>query len=133
MKRMRSAALAGLCLALLAVAGCRAQTPTPGPTHAPGPTTTSPATPDSGGPMVPDDEQGGSVAPNSQSTPEAAQAYLACLTQAGVGAAIVDETRVVLVADPQAGDASSSEEISQAEQQCREQVPDYHEPDFNER
>lgn len=132
MNRMRHAALAGVCLALLALGGCRDQAAAPEPFATSGPATTSPAAPGDGTPAVPADE-GGTVSPHSESTPEAAQAYLGCLTQAGVAAAIIDETRVVLVADPQAGGASSSEEVPQAEQQCREQVPDYHDPDFNQR
>jgi hypothetical protein len=50
-----------------------------------------------------------------------------------VDATIVDETRVVLVADVDGGSASSSESISQAEETCHTQVPEYVEPDFNER
>jgi len=122
----RNAALAGTCLALLLLTGCDGGTTQPETVG-----TSDVATSESEA-VVPGD-QGGSVAPNSESTPEAAEAYLECLTDAGVGAAIVDETRVVLVADVDGGSASSSEEISQAEETCHTQVPEYVEPDFNER
>jgi hypothetical protein len=119
-----------MCLALFALGGCGSDAPAEPAGSATSDQSES-ATADDGS-AVPGD-QGGSVAPNSESSPEAAQAYLECLTDAGVGAAIVDETRVVLVADVDGGSASSAEVLSQAEAQCHEQVPDYHEPDFNER
>jgi len=135
MSRKRHAALAGTCLALIAaLGGCSGSTGGTGgtgETQPPGSATSAPATSEDEA-VLPGDE-GGTVTPRSESSPEAAQAYLECLTDAGVGAAIVEETRVVLVADVDGGSASSAEDVSAAEEQCRTQVPEYQEPDFDER
>ncbi len=129
MTRTRHAALAVTCTALLALGACTGGATTDQQTA--GTPTSDVATPQDDEAVT--QEEGGHVAPNTESSPEAAQAYLECLTDEGVGAAIVDETQVVLVADPAAGSASSSEEVSQAEEKCHEQVPEYVEPDFDQR
>lgn len=129
MSRKRYAALAGAGAVVLALGGCSGGTTGPaGSGGSGGPTTSATASVAA----VPGDE-GGHATPRSESSPEAAEAFLACLTDAGVGAAIVDETRVVLVADVDGGSASSAEDVSQAEERCRAEVPEYHEPDFDER
>ncbi|MBB2923728.1 hypothetical protein [Cellulomonas cellasea] len=135
MSRKRHAALAGTCLALIAaLGGCTGGTGGAGDTGATqssGSGASAPATSEDEA-VLPGDE-GGTVTPNSESSPEAAEAYLECLTDAGVGAAIVDGTRVVLAADVDGGSASSAEDVTAAEEQCRTQVPEYQEPDFDER
>lgn len=110
---------------LLAITACQGPADTPA----------SPTVPDASM-AASDQETAGSPGTSPAQTPnspQAAQAYATCLTDAGVPVMIVEGNRVVLAAaTDQPGGASAANSI-QAQQRCLQKVPAYHEPDYNQR
>jgi predicted small secreted protein len=68
-------------------------------------------------------------------TRESAERYRDCLEKKGVGAEIMDDNIVVFKFEGDEGSVGSSSMNSsdrqQAIEECKSEVPDYHEPDYN--